>query len=381
MKYVFFSSIVIVGLVLTAGCKKEDQKTEPVLSTVSISEITATSAVSGGIITSDGGAAITERGVCWDTTQNPKITNNKSTDGSIGIGSYTTNIYGLTSHITYHVRAYATNSAGTGYGDEKIFMTSASSEFATTLSATDLKHSGATLNAMVNANYLLTNVIFEYGTTTNYGNTADALQSPLSGNGNTSVSVTLTGLTVTTTYHFRVKIDNASGIAYGSDMTFTTNYIVGDTAYGGIVFYCDSTGAHGLVCALTDQSIGAPWGCDGTAIGGTSTAIYSGAANTDAIVEGCTSEGIAAKLCYDLVLNGYSDWYLPSKGELDLMYSNLHAQNLGGFGYDAHYWSSSELASFESNNAWMLLFGSPMEMDMGSSDKNNTYHVRAVRAY
>lgn len=362
---------------VVAGCKKEDEKTEPVLSTASVSEITATSAISGGNITFDGGSTVTERGVCWNTSQNPTIADSKSTNGSTGTGSFTANISGLTSNITYYVRAYATNSAGTGYGDEKTFTTLATSDFVTTLTATDVKSSSVTLNGSVNANYLTTTVTFEYGTTTNYENTITASQSPVTGNSNTTVSASLADLSPTTTYHFRVKIVNSSGTAYGSDMTFVTNYIIGEEAYGGIIFYRDSTGKHGLVCTTTDLSTGAIWGCSSTVIDGTSTGINTGAANTNSIIAGCTTSGIAAKLCYDLVLNGYSDWFLPSKDELDLMYSNLHAQGLGGFTY-GHYWSSSE---YDATTAWKLLFGSPMEMDMGGSDKTNTYYVRAVRTY
>ena len=375
--WVYLLSILGVLLIFAIGCKKNETVTVPVLSTSVVSAITSTTATGGGNITSDGGAEITERGVCWSTTQNPTIDNSIASNGSIGTGSFTTNISGLTGNTTYYVRAYATNSAGTGYGEVKTFTTSAISDFATTLQATDVKSSIATFNGIVNANYLSTNVTFEYGTSLNYGNEIDATPNLVTGNSNTNVSASLTGLSATTTYHYRVKIVNSSGTAYGADMTFITNYIVGETAYGGVVFYRDSTGQHGLVCAPTNQSTGATWGCDGTAVGGTSTIINTGAPNTNAIIVGCTTAGIAAKLCYDLALNGYSDWYLPSKDELGLMYSNLHLQGMGGFAY-AHYWSSSEI---DATNAWKLLFGSPMEMDMGSSSKSCTYYVRAVRAY
>jgi photosystem II stability/assembly factor-like uncharacterized protein len=94
----------------------------PILSTTSISNITSTSATSGGNITSDGGATVTARGVCWSICQNPTTANNKTTDGT-GTGSFTRNITGLIPNTTYYVRAYATNSVGTAYGDEKSFTT------------------------------------------------------------------------------------------------------------------------------------------------------------------------------------------------------------------------------------------------------------------
>jgi len=96
----------------------------PALTTNTISATTATTAKSGGNITSDGGSAVTARGVCWSTTQLPTTANSKTTDGS-GIGSFESSLTGLVENTTYYVRAYATNSAGTGYGSEVSFKASA----------------------------------------------------------------------------------------------------------------------------------------------------------------------------------------------------------------------------------------------------------------
>lgn len=119
---------LILGMLflLFAGCKSDDNGTNPtqglpVLTTTPASSITGTGAVSGGNITSDGGSTITERGICWSKNQNPSIADSKSTNGS-GIGSFTANITGLTAHTTYYIRAYATNSAGTSYGNNLGFV-------------------------------------------------------------------------------------------------------------------------------------------------------------------------------------------------------------------------------------------------------------------
>ena len=93
----------------------------PTISTTAVSEITSTTATSGGEITKDGGAAITARGVCWGTTPNPTTANSKTTDGS-GTGSFTSQVTGLASGTAYYLRAYATNSAGTGYGAQITFL-------------------------------------------------------------------------------------------------------------------------------------------------------------------------------------------------------------------------------------------------------------------
>jgi hypothetical protein len=129
---------------------------------------------------------------------------------------------------------------------------------------------------------------------------------------------------------------------------------IGTSYGGGIIFYVDGTGKHGLIAALNDQTSAESiaWGCEGTYISGTGTAVGTGKTNTTAIVAGCNATGLAARLCDQLELNGYSDWFLPSKDELNLMYQNLHAQGLGNFS-NFLYWSSSEV---DADNIWAQNF-------------------------
>jgi hypothetical protein len=185
---------------------------------------------------------------------------------------------------------------------------------------------------------------------------------------------TLTGLTPSTTYYVRAYATNNVGTAYGNEVTYTTTPLsIGMTYAGGIIFNLDSTGQHGLVCAPFDQG-GVPWGCIGTNIPNTTTAVGSGAINTALILASCTFRPNAASVCEDLVLNGYSDWYLPSLGELQLIYNRLYNQGLGGFG-GLWYWSSSQ---YNSVAAWNLRFYSGYS-DTGYKDSND--QVRAVRAF
>ncbi|MBQ8223560.1 MAG: carboxypeptidase regulatory-like domain-containing protein [Bacteroidales bacterium] len=95
---------------------------KPTVTTKDVTSVTANTALSGGTVTSDGGATVIARGVCWSTSQSPTINNNKTVDGS-GTGSFTSNLSNLAPQTTYYVRAYATNSAGTSYGVTKIFIT------------------------------------------------------------------------------------------------------------------------------------------------------------------------------------------------------------------------------------------------------------------
>ena len=158
------------------------------------------------------------------------------------------------------------------------------------------------------------------------------------------------------------------------------NLAIGDTHQGGIIFYLDGNGG-GLVAAPSDQSAGAEWGCYGTTIGVFDTAIGSGNANTIAIENGCSTPGIAADTCANLTLNGYSDWFLPSQSELNLMYQNigqgnaLGFGNVGGFASDG-YWSSTEFYNFD--GAWFQDFFDGYQYGY---PKNDSYHVRAVRAF
>ena len=92
------------------------------VTTSEVTEITSNSAICGGNVTTDNGSAVTAKGVCWSTNPNPTIEDNKTTDGS-GVGSFTSQIPNLVPNTQYYVRAYATNEAGTSYGEQKSFTT------------------------------------------------------------------------------------------------------------------------------------------------------------------------------------------------------------------------------------------------------------------
>jgi len=103
---------------------------------MSLSEITSISAMGGGNISTDGGASVTARGVCWSTSQNPTVSlSTKTTDGS-GTGSFISSLSGLQSGTTYYVRAYATNSQGTAYGSQVSFTTTSAPAVSTVTSTT-----------------------------------------------------------------------------------------------------------------------------------------------------------------------------------------------------------------------------------------------------
>ncbi len=155
--------------------------------------------------------------------------------------------------------------------------------------------------------------------------------------------------------------------------TWVTSIDIGQNYGGGIIFYVDGTMQHGLIAAASDQSIGLQWYNGSYVMTDTrKTAVGAGQANTTEIVTVQGAGSYAAKLCDDLVLNGYSDWFLPSKDELNLLYQQRSA--VGGFSSD-YYWSSSE---FGNDNAW---YQPKTGTSFEGSNKSNHYRVRAVRVF
>ncbi len=124
-KLLLFTTIFSSAVFVFFSCEKNptgSTSNVPGVTTDEVSEIMQTTAQCGGTVTSDGGATVTACGVCWSTNQTPTVADNKTNDGA-GTSTFTSNITGLTPGTTYYVRAYATNSVGTGYGSAKSFTT------------------------------------------------------------------------------------------------------------------------------------------------------------------------------------------------------------------------------------------------------------------
>jgi hypothetical protein len=169
----------------------------------------------------------------------------------------------------------------------------------------------------------------------------------IDGSGTGSFTSSITGLIAEQTYYVRAYATTSVGTAYGPEISFTTILVlnIGTPYRGGVVAYLDNTGIHGFIAATADQSTGIIWHFERVlwkteVSGAKATSIGSGVTNTNAIVAKYGAEANAARLCYDLVQGGYSDWVLPSSGELQVLMNNNAA--IGGFSTSfSYYWSSS----------------------------------------
>jgi plastocyanin len=216
------------GIVLLAGlfmivysCTKTNEPAKAVLTTAAVTDISETGAVSGGNITDDAGSDVTARGVCWGTIVNPTVGGTHSTDGT-GIGTFSSTLTGLTAGTVYYLKAYATNSAGTSYGDEVTFTTNSSPlPVLTTTAVTSVTGSAAVSGGNITDD--------RGGNITERGVCWSTVINPTISDSRTSDGTgkgefisNLTNLAGATKYYVRAYATNSFGTSYGNEVNFTT---------------------------------------------------------------------------------------------------------------------------------------------------------------
>jgi hypothetical protein len=372
----------------------------PTLVTVDATGITGSTAISGASMSWNGGGYSNYQnyGVAYSTTPGAATptyvatnTTNYSVNPAVPIAPWVTNLTGLSANTTYYIRGYLnlyrTSPAGwvTVFGNELTFTTSAPTlpVPGPTTAITSITTSSASSGG---------SVISDGGSAiTAKGVCWSTSPAPTLGVGNFtsngvgigSYTSSITGLSQNTTYYVRSYATNSVGTAYGNELSFTTCgtpiYSIGQSVAGGIVYYVDCSGQHGLIVSTVDLATNIAWGCSGTLVGASGSAIYTGLANTNAILAGCSTAGIPARLCADYTaggqnLPGFTNWYLPSVTELQLMKASGLVSPPSSL---YTHWSSTE-GTATTASGWFF-YGNYQQSILKTYANQNV--VRAVRAF
>jgi hypothetical protein len=353
----------------------------PIIGTATLGNAQAT--VSFTAPSSDGGSAITS----YTATSSPG--GRKETLSQSGSGSIT--VTGLTNTTAYTFTVTATNAIGTSLASaasNSVVPVPPTIPDAPTIGTATLGNAQATVSFTAPSSDGRSAITSYTATSSPDGITGTISQS---GSG----SITVSGLTNDTAYTFTVTATNAIGTSAASDASNSVIPApqVGDFYQSGVVFHLFVDGetgyvsgeTHGLIAAVQDQSSGIRWynGSSDTT-GATGTAEGTGATNTTTIiaVQGATEISYAAGLARAYSGGGYDDWFLPSKDELNQIFTNKATINTtasanGGSNFAInYYWSSTE---YDSNNAWLQNFN--IGSQYGNLKSHTSFSVRAVRAF
>ena len=200
----------------------------PTISTSAVRDITSNVAVCGGNITSDGGSEVVQRGLCWNTTENPQVSDYKVLCGN-GTGEYTGTMTGLSSNTRYYVRAYATNAIGTSYGEQREFTTAnGSGTTQPTVSTNPISNitlnsaeCGGNVTSDGGATVTERGICWAQANVTNRPTLSNnSVRANVGGTG--SFTCTMSGLSSNTSYFVRAYAKNSVGISYGDSISFTT---------------------------------------------------------------------------------------------------------------------------------------------------------------
>ena len=220
----------------------------PIVTTSNVTNIAPNSAICGGNVTSEGSATVTARGICWSTGHNPNIYSNHTNDGA-GTGSYTSIITGLNAETHYYVRAYATNSEGTSYGEEVSFTTTKWLDV-TTSDVTYITQTSANCGGYVTAyNDATVTARGVCWSTTNQNPTISGSHTT-EGTGAGGFTSSLIGLSQNTTYYVRAYATCSGGTVYGETKQFKTTKLSYRISEGGVVatsaggYFYDSGGPN-----------------------------------------------------------------------------------------------------------------------------------------
>lgn len=378
----------------------------PIVVTGEISNISQTTAQCSGNVTFDGNAAITARGVCWSQSQNPTIADSNTTDGS-GVGVFLSDLTNLTENTLYYVRAYATNSKGTSYGEQKEFTTLLEVELpeVTTNEISDVTQStlqcGGDVTFDGNASIIARGICWSISPnpTLNDDHTVD-------GTGAGIFNSTATNLYANTTYYIRAYATNSKGTNYGEQKSVTTlDFENGDiNGYG----YADLGLPSGLKWAV--NNVGAASYSDyGDYYAWGEIEMKTSYNPGNSITYGHYVADFSGNERYDVARNKWGEtWRIPTQSEMQELVNkctwiwttidgtsgykvigpngNYIFLPAAGYRYDVllyydgdygHYWTSKPNDAYTDNVAYYLHL-SNVSRNVGSQCRYYGYSIRAV---
>ena len=275
-KYTYYV-LAVAGTNKSDTIKAEITPVFPItITTGTVTDLAATSAKVSGNITNAGGGTVTSRGICWSITQNPTVSNNKTTEGT-GAGQYTSTITGLIAGTTYYARAYGENSRGIVYGSQVIFTTLGPPTLTTTavsnITATSATSGGTIIS---DGGSLITAKGVVWSTSPNP--TIDLATKTNDGIGSGNFTSVIDGLNPNTKYYIRAYAMNLNGTSYGEQLSFTPTIIIVPNLTNGLVAYYpfdgNSNDESGNVNNATASSI--IYGSDYKGVSGKAISIPSG---------------------------------------------------------------------------------------------------------
>ena len=353
-----------------------------VFTALNISTITSSTASADAGISSDGGARITDKGIVWSTSVNPTIALTTKTNDGTGTGNFNSSLITLSASTLYYVRAYATNSNGTVYGVQQSFSTLGVVPTISTTAASSISLATATTGG---------NITSDGGTTiVSRGICWSLSANPtindnklINGNGTGNYTINLTGLNAGTTYYIRAYATNAAGTGYGAQVSFNTSSIaVGVSYLGGKIAYIFQVGdvgyvtgqTHGFIIMNHAMGIQVSYSNNG-AYSNTSMNFGTGKNNTSLLYNLTTTALNAAKYVYNVLYDGYSDWYIPSYYEWNKIAPAWTQLGLA----DGNYHSSSERDS--GYYFTMAFFGGGTSYQSRQSVKTDNAGVIGIRKF
>lgn len=381
---------ICMSMVLLGACKKDsenDSKSSvPTLITTPESQVTATSVQSGGTISSDGGSNILARGICWsEFDSQPTIDDSITRDGS-GTGTFISVIQNLEPYAAYYVRAYATNEHGTGYGNVLVILTAPGITLSTTdITVTNYIRSCETFVTLHGSGSPDALPVTETGVCWSTHSNPTIADSKVSNGPISDIYKRFTNrlqFGINSTYYIRGYATTAAGTTYGNTVTYATGIDIGLSHGGGIIYYVDNTGRHGLIAAINDQGANIPWAPESLfTVFTNASSTYDGASNTTNIINTYGNSSVyAAKLCRDYRGGGFTDWYLPAYDEINAM--KLYQDAIGGFPpseflTNNYHWCSTEYDYFR---AWDHDFNLRYGL-IDANEKRAAASVRAIRKF